>query len=120
MLPEVPAASRMILADRSNYGSRPSTFRGYDLVVIHCTDGHGVAENTAQMFAKPLGGGKHASAHFVIGQDGEVIQCVPLAYAAYHAHAANSHSIGVEHCARTPGELSKTDPGLPPSDALYA
>lgn len=120
MLPEVPVASRMILADRSNYGLRPATFHGYSEVVIHCTDGHEKAEPVAQMFAKPLAGGKHAAAHFVTGQDGEVIQCVPLAFAAYHAHAANAYSVGVEHCARTPGELGKNDPGLPPSDALYA
>jgi N-acetyl-anhydromuramyl-L-alanine amidase AmpD len=42
-----------------------------------------------------------------------------LAFAAFHAHDANSRSIGIEHCARTPGELGKTDVGLPPSDGQY-
>ena len=117
MLPEIPAASRMLLADRSNYGARPVIFRGYDEIVIHCTDGHEKAQPVAEMWQEPHHG---SSAHLVIGQDGEVIQCVPLAFAAYHAHAANAHSVGIEHCARTPGELYKSDPGLPPSDALYA
>jgi len=124
MLPEVPAASRMILADRSNYLTRPPIFPGYDLIVIHCTDGHPAALGVAQMWQQPGASGKHTSAHFVIGQDGEAIQCVPLAFAAQHAHNANAHSVGIEHCARTPGEWDKAlghhDPGLPPSDALYA
>jgi len=81
MLPEVPAASRMILADRSNYLTRPPIFPGYDLIVIHCTDGHPAALGVAQMWQQPGASGKHTSAHFVIGQDGEAIQCVPLAFA---------------------------------------
>lgn len=40
-----------------------------------------------------------ASAHFVIGRDGKIVQLVPLAFAAWHAGNAiitNSQSIGVE------------------------
>lgn len=118
MQPEIPNVDKFILADRTNYTVRPSlllrTGHPYDLIVIHCTDGHERAEPVAEMWQEPHHG---SSAHLVIGQDATVIQCVPLAFAAYHAHTANSHSIGIEHSARTPNELSKDDPGLPPSDA---
>lgn len=89
---------------------------GISLVVIHCTDGHASAQPVADMWKTPRHG---SSAHFVIGQDGSVIQAVRIKDIAWHAHAANSYSIGIEHCARTPGELRPDDPGLAPSDAQY-
>jgi len=116
MRPETPVASRFVLADSSNYTKRSKAFNGYDLIIIHCTDGHANALPVAQMWQEPHHG---SSAHFVIGQDGEIIQCVPLAYASYHAHSINERSIGIEHCARTPGELGKGDPGLKPTEVQY-
>lgn len=115
-LAEVPMAT-MVAAHPGNYGHivRPN----WDLIVIHCTDGQSRAAPVAEMFATfdP----KHPrSAHFVVDQDGSVIQCVPLRFPAYHAHRANQWSVGIEHCARTPGERGSRDPGLPPSNALYA
>src|SRR4029077_11944770 len=97
------------------------------LVIVHCTDGHERAQPVAEMWSDPVIGNdgkpRPSSAHFVVGQQGEVFQAVRLVDTAWHAHAVNALSVGVEHCARTPGELSKpgyADPGLPPSDALYA
>lgn len=116
-----PLEVSWVPADPSNYHAAARLPGAeYDLVVIHCTDGHARAESVAEMWQKANHGGKHSSAHYVIGQDGAVIQCVALADVAWHAHdAANVHSVGIEHCARTPGELGHDDPGLPPSEALY-
>jgi len=121
MMAEVPGAL-WEPADIHRYHPRPQgRLYPWSLIIIHCTDGHGDAHGTADMWAQaPKAGEVGTSAHFVIGQDGTVIQAVPLRFAAQHAHAANAYSIGIEHCARTPGELSKDDPGLPPSDAQYA
>ena len=44
----------------------------------------------------------HASAHFVIGLDGEVIQCVPLDEMAYCSNDRNTDTISIECC--HPGE----------------
>jgi N-acetyl-anhydromuramyl-L-alanine amidase AmpD len=91
-------------------------------VIIHVTDGHGSAEGTAGMFATPrelripaVG----TSAHFVVGQAGEVVQSVDLGDVANHCHSVNQVSVGIEHCARTPGEFGIHDPGLPLADAQY-
>jgi N-acetyl-anhydromuramyl-L-alanine amidase AmpD len=81
-------------------------------IIIHCTDGRPKAGPVAEMWQKPHHG---SSAHFVIGQDGEVLQCVALVDDAWHAHAQNPISVGIEHCCRTPRELGKDDPGLPPT-----
>lgn len=111
---DYPAAKPMP-ADPSNY-RRGRTQRA-NLIVIHCTDGHGSAENVGEMWQQA---GHGSSAHFCVGQDGVVIQSVAIDDTAWHAHSANGYSVGVEHSARTPGEWGPTDPGLPPSDALYA
>lgn len=119
---EVPRAI-WIPTDPTNYGPRPQPFNanGYDFLVTHGTSGREDPRNTAAMFQQPHHG---ASSHFIIGEPtpGEIIivQCVPLRFAAYHAHAANARSIGIEHCIRQPGVLGQNDPGLPPSPALYA
>lgn len=40
----------------------------------------------------------YASAHYVIGLEGEIIKCVPENEVAYHAKQANNYSIGIECC----------------------
>jgi N-acetyl-anhydromuramyl-L-alanine amidase AmpD len=86
-------------------------------IVCHCTDGHAEARGVGEMWQQT---GHGTSANFCVGQAGEVIQSVSINDTAWHAHAANSYSVGIEHCARTPGEWGKADPGLAPSDKLYA
>ena len=53
-----------------------------DLLVMHYTAGTGDAEKVGNLFALPS---RQASAHFAIGRDGGVVQCVPLDDAAWHA-----------------------------------
>lgn len=92
--------------------------RKVTLIVDHITSGHPEALGTAQMFARaPVPPEEPSSAHFVIGQAGEVIQCVALDDIAKHAHDCNGHSIGIEHSAREPGEFGHNDAGLPLSPA---
>ena len=115
MQSEYPLAS-FVQAHPSNY-RKGQPGRRITNIVPHCTDGHGAAKGTAEMFAQR--NERAASAHFVVGQAGEVIQCVRLDDIALHAHDANAFSIGIEHCARTPKELGPNDPGLPPTEAQY-
>ncbi len=97
--------------------AHPSNFRqagrmGYRRIIIHCTDGRSHAMPVARMWQEPHHG---SSAHFVVDQDGTIIQAVRLTDVAYHAHQVNQDSVGVEHCCRTPRELGPGDPGLPPN-----
>ena len=103
-------------AHRSNYTWAQRD--GFSRIVAHCTDGHAVAQDTAAMWTQP---GHKSSCHFVIGQDGTVVQSVSIYDIAWHAHhLVNATSVGIEHCARTPGELSRTDPGMRPSEIQLA
>lgn len=109
---EVPMASAA-WAHPSNYRAAERT---YKRIIIHITSGRGDPIPVAQMWQEPNHG---TSAHLVVGQDGTTLQCVRLKDIAWHAHDASLDSIGIEHCAREPGEFKKDDPGLPVSDAQY-
>lgn len=75
-------------------------------IVIHWIGNAGTtAENNAKYFDGLKVGKKnstgeyiYASSHYIIGNDGVVVRCVPESEVAYHASKANSYSIGVEIC----------------------
>lgn len=114
-MPPDYGAALWVPADSSNY--RAALRRSFDQVLTHITDGRPDPMAVAKMWQQP---NHKSSAHFVIGQAGQIIQCVRLRDVAWHAHAANGRSIGIEHCARTAGELGPGDPGLAISPAQYA
>lgn len=86
------------------------------LIVAHVTDGGPNLDRAVEHLSKPE---NEVSAHFIIGQDGTVVQLVDTQDTAWHAKGANSSSIGIEHCARSKGELSKDDPGLDFTEGQY-
>jgi len=68
-------------------------------IVIHATDGGSMLGNVWWL----SGGHSHASAHYVISRDGEIVQLVHLSDIAWHAGnwKMNCHSIGIEHVGDT-------------------
>lgn len=42
--------------------------------------------------------GVYASSHFIVGLEGEVIQCVPLAEIAYASNSRNGDTVSIEVC----------------------
>ena len=84
-----------------NKWSRPQTKIGtIKNIVVHWVGNAGsTAENNAKYFNSLKDGrGTYASSHYIIGNDGEVIRCVPENEVAYHASSANNYSIGIEVC----------------------
>lgn len=84
-----------------NKYSRPQTKIGkIKNIVIHWIGNAGTtAENNAKYFESLKDGrGTYASSHYIIGNDGVVIRCVPENEVAYHASSANNYSIGIEVC----------------------
>ncbi len=78
-------------------------------VTLHGTDGQPKLDRAVEHLCKPS---SQVSAHFLIGQQGEIVQLVKLEDTAWHCKGANGYSIGIEHIARSVGELSHDDPGL--------
>jgi N-acetyl-anhydromuramyl-L-alanine amidase AmpD len=108
---EYPYASRFVPA---KHFWRPPSPRAIGRVVVHITDGGTSIEGPISWFknpVKPDGSPLPVSAHYVIGQNGEVVQMVKQGDVAYHAGSANGDSIGIEHCARAPrANVSGIDP----------
>lgn len=95
-----------------------------DRIVIHITDAP-TTSSTVNTFSAP---GAQASAHYLVGQDGEIVQFVSETDTAWHARGANRRSIGIEHVAiksggadypRRDGTMQHYD-ALPPSDIQYS
>ncbi|MBD1844532.1 N-acetylmuramoyl-L-alanine amidase [Cyanobacteria bacterium FACHB-63] len=105
--PEYPQASRFEPAASSNYRVSP-TARTINRIIIHITDGGANIAGPISWFKNPSA---RVSAHYIVGQDGEVVQMVPHNDVAWHAGSANGDSIGIEHVANTRG--------LNPTEAEY-
>lgn len=105
------------LQARSYATANPDRPRTISRIVLHITDGRAKdPRRTAEFFHS---GETTASAHYVVGQDGRVMQCVRERDIAFHAHDANATAIGIEHNARTRGELGASDAGMEVTDEQY-
>lgn len=85
-----------------NQWSRPGTpLEKIDGVVIHYVGNPGTtAQANRNYFASLASGeeGTYASSHFIVGLEGEVIQCVPLTEIAYASNQRNEDTIAIEVC----------------------
>ena len=63
-----------------SHGPKPAAYQKY--IVLHDTEGDGRPEDIVSYWA---GNGNLVAAHFVIGKDGHIAQCVPLDDIAHHA-----------------------------------
>lgn len=69
-------------------------------IFVHYTANPGTSASQNRSYFENLGltGETSASAHFVIGYDGEIIQCIPLDEIAYAVQKRNYDSISIECC----------------------
>ena len=115
--PEYPLATEFVPAKHF----RETSGRTIERIVIHITDGQPDHNRTSAYFQNPDADGQtvYASAHYIVGRAGEVLQLVEHRHVAFHACSANSNSIGIEHCARSPKEWGRSDPGMLPTPEQY-
>jgi N-acetyl-anhydromuramyl-L-alanine amidase AmpD len=119
--PDYPRASRFAPSPAVNAGRSGQTI---DCIVIHITDAP-TTSSTVNHFTAP---GAQASAHYLVGQDGEVVQFVAETDTAWHARGVNSRSVGIEHVAIKQGGVDYPRPNgtvqhfnyLPPTDTQYS
>jgi N-acetyl-anhydromuramyl-L-alanine amidase AmpD len=89
-----------------------------DRIVIHITD----APTTGSTVGHFTRAAADSSAHYLVGQDGEVVQFVSEEDTAWHARGANRRSIGIEHVAVKTGGATyggTTFTAMPPTDVQY-
>lgn len=69
-------------------------------IVIHYTGNPGTTAEGNRSYFQSLAynGSNYASAHFVVGLEGEIVQCIPLEEQAIATRGRNEDSIGIEVC----------------------
>lgn len=95
------------LIDVNEY-SRPGTaLEQVNGVVVHYTGNPGTTAAQNRSYFQNLSetGEAYASSHFVVGIEGEIIQCVPCNEIAYASNERNSDTISIECC--TPDDTGK-------------
>ena len=88
------------LLDPNKY-SRPQTkLEKVNGIVVHYTANPGTTAAQNRSYFNSLAETKKtsASSHFVIGLDGEIVQCVPCNEVAYASNDRNSDTISIECC----------------------
>ena len=86
---------KQILSEEA--GGRPGTkLNGVKDIAIHYVANPGsTAQNNHDYFDQPE---TQVSAHFVVGLDGEIIQCIPLDEVSYATNDRNKDTISIEVC----------------------
>ena len=85
-----------------NRWSRPGLpLEDIDGVVIHYVGNPGTSAEANRNYFASLSSGEadtFASSHFIVGLEGEVVQCVPLTEWAYASNGRNGDTVSVEVC----------------------
>lgn len=96
---------QLVVCDESKYNFNKGSVSRIKYIVIHYVGALGGAEDNCRYYG---GGNRNASAHYFVGFNGEVWQCVEDANIAWHCGASsykhaecrNANSIGIEMCVR--------------------
>lgn len=81
-----------------SHGKKPAQNQKY--IVLHDTEGGGTPLSVVDWWES---NGNYVAAHFVIGKDGTIVQCVPLDEIAHHAgfgDTGHNKSFGIEEDGR--------------------
>jgi N-acetyl-anhydromuramyl-L-alanine amidase AmpD len=112
---EYSGVTRIMPSPAYNNGRRGQAI---DRIVIHIT-GAPQSPHIGSWFTREEA---NSSAHYMVDQNGEIIQFVREQDTAWHARGANRRSIGIEHVAiQREGARygNRTYPHTPPTDAEY-
>lgn len=85
-----------------NEWSRPGDpLKKVNGVVLHYVGNPGTSARANRNYFNSLASGElgvYASSHFIVGLEGEVLQCVPLTEIAYASNTRNEDTVSVEVC----------------------
>lgn len=85
-----------------NEWSRPGEpLKRVNAVVLHYVGNPGTSAQANRNYFQSLATGElgiYASSHFIVGLEGEVLQCVPLTEIAYASNSRNGDTVSIEVC----------------------
>jgi N-acetylmuramoyl-L-alanine amidase len=96
--PEYVQKDYLTVNEWSRPGDPLETVNG---VVIHYVGNPDTTAQANRNYFESLSSGAegtYASSHFIVGLDGEVIQCIPLTEVSYASNERNSDTISIEVC----------------------
>ena len=100
-LPETPDWITVELLPLNEF-SRPGTpLEEVNGIVIHYVGNPGTTAKANRNYFESLSSGEtetYASSHFIVGLEGEVIQCIPLTEIAYASNIRNEDTVAIEVC----------------------
>ena len=104
---EDPPDYEVDLLNINNYSRPGMTLEKVNGIVIHYTANPGTTAKQNRNYFNGLKDSKKtkASAHFVIGLEGEIVQCIPCNEIAYASNDRNQDTISIECC--HPGKNGK-------------
>jgi len=90
---------------RKNIFSRPDvSMKRVDNIVIHYVANPGTSAESNRLYfdgladQDPQKSGTSASSHFIVGLEGEILQCIPVSEMAYANAPRNSDTVSIEVC----------------------
>ena len=112
--PEEPDWIRRQFLPVNDYSRPAIELKAIKGVVVHYVANPGTSASNNRSYFEGLAnsGATHASSHFIIGLEGEVIQCIPLNEVAFASNERNRDTISIELC--HPDESGR------PADETYA
>lgn len=85
-----------------NEWSRPGTpLEAVSGIVLHYVGNPGTSARANRNYFESLSSGAdgvYASSHFIVGLEGEVVECVPLSEIAYASNSRNEDTVSIEVC----------------------
>ena len=97
---EVPEWVDVQLISVDGHSRRGQKLDGVEDIVIHYVGNPGTTARANRNYFASLAetGDTYASSHFVVGLEGEIIECVPRTEVAYCSNERNSDTISIEVC----------------------
>ena len=97
---EVPEYVTTAFLPRNSWSRPGTTLRKIRGVVIHYVANPGTSARANRNYFANLSitHEAYASSHFIVGLEGEVLQCVPLTEIAYASNDRNSDTVSIEVC----------------------
>ncbi len=87
------------MLDINPYSRPGSQMYRVDDIVVHSTDSpNAPAQNIRDYFESLTDGSRSASSHFIVGLNGEIIQCIPIYEKSYATKWRNYDTISIEMC----------------------
>lgn len=84
----------------NEYSRTQTPLQGVNAIVIHYTANPGTTADNNRSYFEGLAE-KHttyASSHYVVGLEGEVIQCIPLTEISFASNDRNNDTVAIENC----------------------